>query len=187
MKQRLGWMAWAALAGTCLTSAQAPDARRMDRIWAACGSRMARQCDAWFEDGDYPKSVQLLRIRREMFPNDYEIATDLGWLLESMERWDEALAVYSRYRLQNPKDPDRAFPEANLFFQKRQYEKVPPLLEPTIAERPHGNSYRLLAHSYERLGRLSDCIRVWEQYLKVNPNDGPAKANLERVRKKAQA
>lgn len=154
---------------------------RLDAIWVAAESRMSDQIDQWFEVGDYPRCIQLLRVWYAFEPHDYDVATNLGYLLKSTEAYDEELAVYVKYRKENPEDPDGPFPEANFYFERKVYSKIPALLEPTLKRKPHGNSYRRLAHAYERLGLLTDCVRIWTAFLAVSPKDGAAKSNLQRV------
>ncbi|MBX3118242.1 MAG: hypothetical protein KF784_04195 [Fimbriimonadaceae bacterium] len=159
---------------------------RVEEIWDTAANRMSNQNDKWFKDGDFPKCIQSLRMLNLLFPKDEDIATNLGWLLESTEQQTEALAVYVRFRNQNPTDPNATYPEANFYFMKKAYAKVPPLLEKSIkrSPTPHANTYRILAHSYDRLGRLTDAKRVWQAYLKINPSDEAAKANLRKVENK---
>lgn len=153
----------------------------------AVNDRLSTQADAWFEDGEFPRALQLLRVHYELVPNDYEVATNLGWMLENTEQFDEALAVYVRYKNENPKDPDGTFPEANFYYMKKLYAKVPALLEPSIPRKPHGNSYRILAHSYERLNMFKDSVRIWDIYIRLNPNDEAARNNRKRVASKMTA
>lgn len=160
---------------------------RSQVIWDAAHNRFVDQFDYWFEDGDYPRCIQLLRVLHDLEPDNYETATNLGWLLESIEEPDAALAVYVRFRKDNPADADAPWPEANFYFKRKIYAKVVPLLESSLALKPHPNSYRLLAHSYERMGLLADSKRVWTRYLGVDPTDEPAKANLRRVNEKIGA
>lgn len=160
------------------------ESTRLRAIWQAAHERLEIQNDYWFDAGDFPRTIQTLRMMQSLYPNDYESVTNLGWLLESTEQWDEALAVYIRYGKENPEDPDGPYPEANFYFMKKAYAKVPPLLEPSLTKKPHPNSYRILAHSYERLGLLKDSARVWNFYIALAPNDGAAKANLARVERK---
>ncbi len=160
---------------------------RMGRIMTSVNDRLGTQADAWFEDGEFPRALQLLRVHYELMPNDYEVATNLGWMLENMELFDEALAVYVRYKNENPKDPDATFPEANFYYMKKLYAKVPALLEPSISRKPHGNSYRILAHSYERLNMFKDSVRIWDVYIRLNPNDEAARNNRKRVASKITA
>ena len=172
------------VAAVTVASAQKPDTKRINQIWGAANDRLSRQADAWFEDGDFPRVVQLLRMHNQVEPSNIEIATNLGWMLENVELREEALAVYIALRRQNPNDPDAAFPEANFYFMKKVYAKVPPILEPTMKGRPHANNYRILAHAYERMKMLADSKRIWELYISIDPNDEAAKANLSRVAKK---
>jgi tetratricopeptide (TPR) repeat protein len=167
---------------------QAMVRQRMGEIWGTALVRLETQTDKWFDDGDFPRCIQTFRLMTSIYPNDYEIATNLGWLLESTEEDNEALAAYIRYERDNPDDPDAPWPQANFYFKKKLYAKVPPLLEPTLKHRknPHPNSFRLLAHSYEKLNLLRDSKRVWEKLLTITPEDEAAKRNLERVNRKLQ-
>lgn len=189
MKARtIGVLAVAAAACAVWASPNAPDPDpRQQAIFGAAQSRMNEQLDVWFEAGDYPRCIQLLRTQVSLDPNDYEIATNLGWLLESVDAYDEALSVYVQYRRNNPMDPDGSFPEAHFYFKRKAYAKVPALLEPSLKLGPHGNSFRILAHSYEKMGMIGDSLRVWDKFLDVAPNDPQAKANRQRVMGKMRA
>lgn len=168
-----------------LAMSQTPvDPKRIDAIWTAAQNRMFRQSDYWFEAGEFLRSTNLLRFLWRLDPSNYEVATDLGWMLENVARYPEALSVYKEFRLANPNDPDAAYPEANYYFMKKEFDKVPPLLEPTLAKNPHANSFRICAHSYERSGKLKESRDVWLRYLKQSPDDEMAKANLRRIEKK---
>lgn len=173
------------LAALVLAAGLAHAQRAPDRVGALmdlASDRLSTQIDAFFEDGDFPAAIQLLKLQAEMYPADYEVWTNLGWMQENVEQWDAALATYVRYKRQNPNEPDAAFPEANFYFMKRLYAKVPPILEPAIKNpRVHANSYRILARSYEKQEMLADAARVYKALVERDPNDGAAKANLKRV------
>jgi tetratricopeptide (TPR) repeat protein len=173
------------IAGLCFGD-QTPKASRVDAIWNHAVDRINGQTDIWFDDGDFPRVINLCRIMYALYPSDFEIATNLGWMLENIEKYDEALAVYVKFRTENPKDPDAAWPEANFYYMRRAFQKIPAILEPSIkmAVKPHANNYRTLAHAYERMNQLQDSKRVWQAMLLVYPKDLPAKNNLERVEKK---
>ena len=180
-------IAWILVAGMAVPApSQQLDAHRMDVIRNAMSGRIMVQTVVWFETGDFPKSIQAMRGDHAIRPADYEVATNLGWMLENTLAWDEALATYVRFRKSNPDNPDAAYPEANFYFMKKTYLEIPPLLEPSLhfAQAPHPNSFRVLAHAYDRLGLLSDSKRVWEMLLKLDPPDRAAKVNLSRVERK---
>ncbi|MCX7800644.1 MAG: tetratricopeptide repeat protein [Fimbriimonadales bacterium] len=158
--------------------------QREQALWTTVHNRFTLQMDVWFNDGDFPRCIQLLRIMHAKDPHDYETVTDLGWMLGNIQKHDEELALYQKYRAMYPDDKEAPYPEAEFYFRRRQYDKVIPLLEPVLPKRPHPNSYRMLAHSYDRTGRPEEAARVWREYLKVNPNDETAKRNLKRVEEK---
>ena len=172
----------AGLAGAQKPLAPKPKVDRVDAILGFANDRLATQIDAMFDDGDFPAVVQLLRLQAEAFPSDYEVWTNLGWMQENVQQWDAALATYVRYNRQNPQDPDRAYPEANFYFMRKLYAKVPPLLEPAIKNpKVHPNAYRTLARAYDKMEMLPDALRVYRALVVRDPNDGAAKANVKRI------
>lgn len=116
-----------------------------------------------------------------MYPDDWEAMSDLGWLLESTEREDEALAMYMKYRRDYSTRRDAAYSVVQYWFKKKSYAKIPALVEPELAKKPHPNMYRWLAHAYDRLGRYADSIRVWDALIALVPSDAQAKNNRAKV------
>jgi len=181
-----------AILAACLAVVTAAFARgpaqpdRTNLILEMVRGRATQQHDVWFGDGDFPRAIQSIRVLHELFPHDYALETDLGWMLENVEDYGGAIAVYMNYRKAFPKDPEAYYPEAELYFRERLYTKVPPLIEPSLrlGIHPHANSYRILAGSYERLGLFKDSERIWDTYLAFTKDDGQAKVNRNRVEKK---
>lgn len=161
----------------------AQDARQ-EAIFSAFDSRVVNQIDAWFSDGDFPRCINFLQINHELKPFDYEVTTDLGWMLGNIERPDQELQVYIDYRKAYPNYKDAALPEATFYFLKKMYDKIPAILEPKMDMKPHPNNFRVLAHAYEKTGRLAESKATWEKYIKLMPSDDTAKNNLNRVIKK---
>ena len=182
MKRTLGIALAVAVAG--VSFAQAPDKKRLEAIDTGIYNRFVDQSDVWWEDGDYPRIIQMLWILFLASPTDYESATNLGWMLANIEQYDDELAVYVKFRQSNPNDAEAPFPEANFYFQNKAYGKVPPLLEATLKKSPHANSYRILAHAYDKLGLLQDSKRVWQALITKEPTNETAKVNLKKVEAK---
>ena len=154
---------------------------RQNAIWEAYTSRVIQQVDRWFDDGDFPRCIQILRVNHELNPADYETTTDLGWMLGNIEKPDEELTIYISYRKAYPTLPDAALPEATFYFLKKMYERIPAIVEPKLAMKPHPNNFRILAHAYEKTGQLKKSKETWEMYIKLQPSDETAKNNLNRV------
>lgn len=161
--------------------------QRLDAIWSVVDERVTQQTNVWFDDGDYPKSIHLLEIQNAYEPENYDVATNLGWMQENVEDWDAALATYKQFLKNNPNDKDRALPEAQFLFNRKKYAEIPALLEPVLKLNPHPNNFRILAHTYERTNHYRDATRVWHLYLSFVPDDAPAKVNLARDEKRLAA
>jgi tetratricopeptide (TPR) repeat protein len=185
MKRILAVLAIVSAAGLSWAD-QGAKPSRVDAIWNHAIDRINTQTDIWFEDGDFPRVINICRVMYSLSPADFDVATNLGWMLENVEKYDEALAIYIKFRKENAADPDAAWPEANFYYMRKAYQKIPPILEPTLkmSSKPHPNNYRTLAHAYERMNQLRDSKRVWEQLVALHPDDLPAKNNLTRVDKK---
>jgi tetratricopeptide (TPR) repeat protein len=153
---------------------------RVDAIWEMIENRIVAQNDLWFKVGDYPAVINLYRFLNSEDPTDYEYATNLGWMLENDNQYDQALVVYVRFHNDNPNDKDSSFPEANFYFMKKAYARVIPLLSPAIDLKPQRNAYSVLAHSYEKLGMLPDAVKVWKKLLVDYPKDLAGPPNLRK-------
>ncbi|MCH7904050.1 MAG: hypothetical protein IH944_05715 [Armatimonadetes bacterium] len=169
--------------------AQAGDeTNRIDVIMSYVEGRAADEADAAFNRGDFPQATQVLRFRNRVLPNYELVATELFWMLLSVQYYDEMLATGKRLRLENPTNPDAGLPEAEFFWQRKLYARIPPILEPmlTVGKTPHANTFRVLAHAYSKLGFHADSVRVWKKYLEIAPDDAAAKRNLSRARDKVR-
>jgi len=185
MKLGRWFLSTVALGVSCMAMA-GPTTDRVDAIWSYAKDRIDRQMDVWFEDGDFPATIAILKVSSILSPHDYEVLTNLGWMQENIQQYDEAQKTYERYQADNPQDPDRSLPIAQYYYLKKQYDKVPPLLEPamTAKGRPHANVFRMLSGAYEKLGKLSDAQRVLAKYMALDPKDEQAKVNMARIERK---
>lgn len=173
----------AILSGAGIFTLAPAEESQVQRLLQIAEMRARYQTDDWFEGGDFIKSAQLLRTRAELFPNNYEIWTSLGFMLKNTGQEDAEIAAYLRFHQTNPQDPDSSFPAAEWFFMKHGYLQVIRLLGPEAKRTPppHPNSFRLLAHSYNRVGLMADSLRIWNKYLEIAPDDEAARIQRDRV------
>lgn len=155
---------------------------RINEIWDHVDNRVIRQLDLWFDNGEFPPSVSLLKVQHAYQPDDYETVTNLGWMQENTEALTDARATYLDYMVTHPKDGDAAFPLGMSYYLKREFEKAIQYLEPSLGNKPGPNTYRVLAKCYERIKKYKDAIRIWELELKRFPNEPTAIANIKRVK-----
>lgn len=154
-----------------------------DEILYSARDRISAQNDVWFKDGKFLPVIQAQEIIVGTLPKDEETWSNLVWMYMNIERADLQWECAMRFSAANPDHKEARYYEAEFLYLKRQYAKIPAIIEPMIESQihPDANCYRFLASSYEKMGYYQDSIRVWDAYLLVNPKDGQAKVNRTRV------
>jgi len=160
---------------------------RINEIWGHIDTRINNQADIWYELGEFPSCVSLLRVQSGYQPNNYEICTNLGWMLENIELPMDAMDVYINFAKGHPNWGDAMFPAGNGYFNLKDYPNAIKVLEPSLSKNPNENTYRVLAKAYERSGKFQDAIRIWELELKRFPKELTPIANIKRVKAKIAA
>ena len=169
------------------TSQSGVSKARLDEIWDHIDNRVNTQSDLWFEDGEFPKCISLLRVQYAYTPDDYDIMTSLGWMLENVHEMDKAREVYLEFNNRHPEDGGAMFALGNSFYTKKDYDNTIKVLEPILTKAAPLDAYIIVAKSYERKGKLVDALRIWELELKKYPNAGTATINIKRVKAKIAA
>lgn len=169
---------------TSLAKPKPLETGRLGEIFSGYQDRMSDQIDNDFEEGDFPRIINLLKVQADIDRQGYETWTDLIWMLGNVELYDEQIATARQFREFNPTSSDAWYPEAEIYFIKRSSLKVIPIMEEALKlpGKHHPNSYRILALSWNRLGFKSEAIRIWETMLKAYPNDERARVQLERLK-----
>ena len=157
---------------------------RLDEIWGHIDNRLINQSDIWYEDGEFPNCVSLLRVQHAYSPDDQDVMTSLGWMLENIELMDEARLVYKEFSDRNPEKGDAVFPLAFSYYNAKEWDNAIRVLEPSLSKNASPNTYRILAKCYERKKMYKDAIRIWELELKKFPDEPTAVANIKRVKAK---
>jgi tetratricopeptide (TPR) repeat protein len=167
-----------------LTKPKVTETGRMGEIFGAYQERIADQIDNDFEEGDFPRIINLLKVQADLDRSAYETWTDLIWMLGNVQLYDEQITTARQFRNFNPTKSEAWYPEAEIYFLKRSSLKVIPIMEEALKlpGRHDPNSFRILALSWTRLGFKTEAIRVWEAMIKQYPNDERAQAQLQRLK-----
>jgi tetratricopeptide (TPR) repeat protein len=147
----------------------------IDRLWS--------RGDWYWHEGRYEERVALDRLVIRMEPRFAEAYGTAGWLLESLGRDEEALALY---RQGTTAAPDRWETHQDLgmyLYQHKQYPAAADAFKQATrqAEAPP-YTWKMLAHAYEHSGALEQAVAAWEEAGRVAPEDGAVAVNLQRVR-----
>jgi tetratricopeptide (TPR) repeat protein len=144
-------------------------------IWA--------QSDRYWHEGMHFRLMGALYMVIEMDPHWLEAYTNLGWLLESNHKDEAAVGTYLRCISLNPEAWAPYFDLGYFYYNHKQYDQaLEPLVASTERKPTSLNPWRLLAHTYTKLGRLDDALRVWNRILETASDDPGAKHNQQEVR-----
>lgn len=157
----------------------------------AMAEEYATRADREFRQGDADLAIKHQIEAVKMAPNDFEMATTLGYLYEKTGQPEKALGAYRAFAKRNPKHPDRTLYEATFWYRRaknnnrqQMSEKVISLLAPVLTPKSDINGWRLLATAYNRTGRTKQEIKILKVVQKMNPGDRAAARNLARAEAK---
>jgi hypothetical protein len=152
---------------------RAQDRDRVSEILMHAETRASNEADSAFQLGDYPTIIQNQKIRFELAPWDFDLATNLVWMLGNDDNDGESLAYAKKFRLLNSSNPDKGFAEAELYTRWKMYARIPAVLEPDIkmVPPPHRNSFTLLSQAYIRMKLWEDAVRVLDVAIKHYPDE----------------
>jgi len=149
----------------------------IDRLWVLT--------DLHWHKGEYNHIVNLCRMVTAADPSRVDAYGNAGWLLWSMDRDAEAVALYQEGLKANPTSY-YMYDEIGYYYflRKKDYPAAVKYLE-QAAKMPDARALTLhsLAHAYEKTGNLEMCVKTWERAAK-DPEDAAARTNLTRIRKK---
>jgi tetratricopeptide (TPR) repeat protein len=149
----------------------------LDRLWA--------RGDWYWHEGRYEERVALDLLIIRMEPRFYEAYSTAGWLLESLGRQEEALALYRQAVAAVPDRWETHFDLGYYHYQKKQYPAAAAAFR-RATERKDVAPYvwKMLGHALERSGQLQEAVAAWETAGRVAPQDGVVATNLQRLRER---
>lgn len=175
-----------ALAQRASSAPAATGPAKVDAMDAAITDGLRVMSDRHWHKGEYCHLINLSRIIVAADPRDVETYADAGYLLWSMDRNDEAVALYEQGVADNPQT-SYMYDELGWFYanRKKDYPRAVTYYEKAAAAHD-GNQMDILhglAHAYEKTGQYDKALKVWKRAAATIPGDGAAKMHLERVRR----
>ncbi|MCS7253019.1 MAG: tetratricopeptide repeat protein [Armatimonadota bacterium] len=139
--------------------------------------------DRYFHVGDYDSAVRMHYGSIALDPQFVEAYSVAAWLLDSMDRTDEALSLLKRGFSINKFSYQLPFDIGFILSRHKKFEEAVKWYE-LAAQLPAPFWVKhALARAYERVGRLEEALKVWQMRLDESPDDPVVKRNYERVLK----
>ena len=187
------WVAAFVLTGAASSGVKADnqaakaEAAQSSAIADAVINDLVKYADLHWHKGEYSHIVNLDKMIVAAQPDNVDTFANAGWLLWSMNRDAEAVALYEQGLKANP-NSYYMYDELGYYYfnRKKDYAKAIHYYE-QAATRPDVSpeTLHLLAHSYERTGKLKLCLETWDRARKMpGQTNAAAKVNYERVKRK---
>jgi tetratricopeptide (TPR) repeat protein len=149
----------------------------VDRLWS--------RGDWYWHEGRYEERVAVDRLIIRMQPRFAEAYGTAGWLLESLGRPEEALAMYRQAVAAVPDRWETHHDLGMFHYQRKEYVPAAESFRRATQQRgTPGYVWKMQAHALERSGDLAGAVAAWEAAGRVAPEDGAIPVNLRRVRAK---
>lgn len=184
----MAFLAWAAIAGAAPPSHEASNAassqRAADAIVDDVIGGLWRLTDAHFHKGEYNHIINLSKMIIAGRPDLLDAYANAAWLLWSMDRDDEAVALYKAGIKANP-NTSYMYDELGTYYlmRKKDYPKAIQYYEEARRFKDyHPFMLHSLAHAYEKAGDLGKALAVWQEAA-ANPKDVAAKVNVNRLKR----
>lgn len=164
----------------------ATGAEMADRIVEAVLVRLDAAGDAHWHKGEYNHIINLYKMTIAADPHDLDAYSNAGWLLWSLDKDAEAVALYNQGLKANP-GSYYMYDELGQYYavRKKNWAKALSYYQRAAGMKDcQPQSIHMLAHAYEHTGDLAKAEAAWQRAIEMpnNTNVGAAKANLSRVR-----
>jgi len=146
----------------------------VDRLWD--------RADWYWHEGRYEERVAIDRLIIRMEPQFIEPYGTAGWLLESLGRNQEALALYRQAVAAVPERWETHQDLGMFYYQLKDYPAAAGEFR-AATQKPGAPSYvwKMLGHACEHAGDLEQAVAAWKGAARVAPNDPAIAVNLQRV------
>mgnify|MGYP005849482095 CR=1 FL=1 len=174
------------LAGLLLAplAAKGQDADHVEAMVDDCLDQLYVVSDRHWHKGEYNHLVNINRMVIAGRPTFTEPYVNAGWLLWSMDRDDEAVALYDAGIAANPNTYVVYYEKGFYLITRKKDWKNGLLLLEKAASIPDCARIVLhtLAHAYERNGQLEKALETWNKAASDTANPGRAAARVNRDR-----
>jgi tetratricopeptide (TPR) repeat protein len=155
----------------------------LDQIWYLGLRNLVREGDWWYHRGKYDQTIRCQEAALLLCPKNADLYATNAYLLWSMGRNDDADNTLFRGVAADPKSWETHYELGQHYMMTKRYAMAEPELK--LAVKYHGPILvcRLYAHDLEKVNKLKEALKEWEEIVREYPKDGAAIKNRDRVRK----
>jgi tetratricopeptide (TPR) repeat protein len=139
--------------------------------------------DVYFHGGQFDGAIKTEEMIVLLDSTQTDAYSSASWLYASAEKEKEAKDLLILETQQGIPAFEPFYEMGAWHYEHKEYSEAIDCFRKSIRFPAPPYVIRMLAHAYEKAGKLDDAIATWELIIRRDPKDGVAKTNLERVRK----
>jgi tetratricopeptide (TPR) repeat protein len=137
------------------------------------------------ETGKMEESISVVRKIIETHPERYEFYFTLGGLLSAQGRFDEALALYDKLESEIGVNEELSMQRQLIYMEKGDQEAALAEVDKLLATNPSEiRYYGMKAEILQEMGREGDALKIYEDMLEIEPNNGLVLLSLYEIAQK---
>ena len=151
-------------------------------LWLEVADTFILEADYWWHEGDYEQSIRCQQTSLFFDPANVDAWTNVAWLQWSMGRHGEAIRTYRQAIAANPRSWEAAQALGQYYWGHGQQEAAVRYFRQSAKLGSPAVPRRSLGHALETMGRCEEARQVWQDLLKLDPNDPIARRQLQRMK-----
>lgn len=177
--------AWFAVAGPAAVAEDESDAGGAEEAFVSLlVNGLILESDAQFHLGDYRRTTRAALSASALDPAYIDGYDSSAWLIWSMGYDAKAVKVLKCGIAANPESAYLRHALGTHYLTTKRHREAMPWFSQAIAIEPSVMSYMNLGHCYKALRQPRMAVRMYKEALRLDPDNGTIKANLEWMRQR---
>jgi tetratricopeptide (TPR) repeat protein len=141
-------------------------------IFETCWSQSHNQGIQYYQEGDYEKALQSLKLANQIFPDSVQTKKALAAVYTELDSLDTAVEYFMDIANQVPDDVTSRQKLAEISFQKKDYEKVLRYYQELSRLEPDNPDWLYnIGVCYSAMGDESNALKYYRQASELRPDD----------------
>jgi eukaryotic-like serine/threonine-protein kinase len=137
-----------------------------------------RMAWAYLDEGQKDQAIQAYQKAVQINPYYWYNELVLGNAYVQLAEYNKALEAYHRVTVLEPDNVWGYMNSGAILAQEGKYDQAIPLLQKALQIHPDGGAYSNLGYCYFYMRRYSEAVKMWQQAVKLSPNDEQLMTNL---------
>ncbi len=137
----------------------------------------------FIDNGFTKKAISQYQRATFLDPHFSDAYGYLGFAYKKEKRIDKAIEAYKEALKIKPQDKQVRFELGHVYFNRGDFKRAALNFQKAAELDPSDlDAQNMQGIAFHKMGRTEEAISIWENILKKNPQYGPAKTNLDKLK-----